>query len=45
MNSLYYNSYTTPKEKYDDKDKQTLKYNQNKINIIKIKNNYLFYGG
>ena len=38
MNSLYYNSYTTPKEKYDDKDKQTLKYNPNKINIIKIKN-------
>ena len=38
MNSLYYNSYTTPKEKYDDKDKQNLKYNPNKINIIKIKN-------
>ena len=38
MNSLYYSLYTTPQEKNDNKDKQNLKYNSNKINIIKIKN-------
>ena len=38
MSSLYYSSYTIPKEKNNDNSKQKLKDYPNKINIIKIKN-------